>query len=214
LFYILNHGQYPYKWMRTYGGDEFLKPKAHKKFQRRKPTTYYYLVACRSRAHRVSGKPCARTADSETRPPPDLQPPPLRVGRQLLQRPAVAPLQRSGGGGLSLSLCNGPPWIINGARVRVRSCDGCCIGRAQRLRCPLFRPELSRLCTAGRRLPFRRQPIFRRGRPRVTARPRPGSMRAQGPGPGPRETAAPPQIERASEREKEGGREGGRKGKR
>jgi hypothetical protein len=30
------------KWLWIYGGDKFLKPKAHKIFHRRKPTTYYY----------------------------------------------------------------------------------------------------------------------------------------------------------------------------
>ena len=31
------------KWLWIYGGDKFLKPKAHKNFHRRKPTTYYYF---------------------------------------------------------------------------------------------------------------------------------------------------------------------------
>ncbi len=35
---------YPYKWLWTYGGDKFLKPKAHKKIHRRRGTTYYYLA--------------------------------------------------------------------------------------------------------------------------------------------------------------------------
>ena len=39
---MLNRGHYPYTWLWTYGGDKFLKPKAHKNFHRRKPTTYYY----------------------------------------------------------------------------------------------------------------------------------------------------------------------------
>ncbi len=33
------------KWLWIYGGDKFLKPKAHKNFHRRKPTTYYYSRA-------------------------------------------------------------------------------------------------------------------------------------------------------------------------
>jgi hypothetical protein len=28
LFYMLTRGQYPYKWLWTYAGDKFLKPKA------------------------------------------------------------------------------------------------------------------------------------------------------------------------------------------
>ena len=28
LFYMLNRGYYPYKWLWTYAGDKFLKPKA------------------------------------------------------------------------------------------------------------------------------------------------------------------------------------------
>jgi hypothetical protein len=30
--WTLNHGQYPCKWLWDYGGDKFLKPKAHKNF--------------------------------------------------------------------------------------------------------------------------------------------------------------------------------------
>jgi hypothetical protein len=37
--WTLNHGYYPYKWLWIYGGDKFLKPKAHKNFHRRMPTT-------------------------------------------------------------------------------------------------------------------------------------------------------------------------------
>ena len=57
---MLNRGHYPYKWLWDYAGDKFLKPKAHKNFHRRRPTTYYYW-----NRGQIGERPCknkARTA--------------------------------------------------------------------------------------------------------------------------------------------------------
>ncbi len=45
LLYMLHHGQYPYKWLWDYAGDNILKPGANKLFHRCRPTTYYYCWA-------------------------------------------------------------------------------------------------------------------------------------------------------------------------